>query len=660
MSHKEGFCSYRLNKQIVVVIPFLSSSIYFALHGHAGEHGCLRRIVLKSNLTSFFLLLAAATARAETDTLPPVIVTATRTAQSADASLASVSVITREDIEKKQKLSVQDALLGIPGVGVGNSGGLGKPSTVFMRGTNSDHVLVLVDGVRMGSATLGTTAFEDIPIDQVERIEIVRGPRSSLYGSEAIGGVIQIFTRKGGKGLKPFLSLGGGTYNTFKISAGVSGGDDKAWYSLSGAQLYTGGINSCLGRPFNADGIGGAGCYTYDPDHDGYSNTSGSARAGYRFDNGLEIEGNLLQAAGYNRYDASFTNNAEVTQQVIGGKVSYSPLSFWKATARAGTSADYSNHYYDQRFINRFDTRKVIATLQNDFILAEDHLLTAGFDYYKDFIDSTEAFPVTSRDDKAGFLQYQGVIKSNSLDLSVRQDSNQQFGGKTTGGAAWGYEFNEALRVSASYGTAFKAPTFNDLYYPFFGNPNLKPETSQSVELGAKGKLVDVNWAVNGYWTQIDDMIVFDSVSFKPANIAKAQIFGMETVMSTQLFGIDIKANVSLVDPRNMEDGSNRQNILPRRAQQMAQLDLDRRFDKFRVGLIVNQEGRRYDDLANTVRLHGFAIVGLRASYEIYPDVLIEGRASNLFNEHYQTAYLYNQMGTNLFLSLNYSPGKAN
>ncbi len=639
---------------------FLSSSIYFALHGHAGEHGCLRRLALKSNLTLFFLLLAAATAQAETDTLPPVIVTATRTAQSADASLASVSVIHREDIEKKQILSVQDALLGIPGVGVGNSGGLGKPSTVFMRGTNSDHVLVLVDGVRMGSATLGTTAFEDIPIDQVERIEIVRGPRSSLYGSEAIGGVIQIFTRKGGKGLKPFLSLGGGTYNTFKISAGVSGGDDKAWYSLSGAQLYTGGINSCLGRPFNADGIGGAGCYTYDPDHDGYSNTSGSARAGYRFDNGLEIEGNLLQAAGYNRYDASFTNNAEVTQQVIGGKLSYSPMSFWKATARAGTSADYSNNYLDQRFMNRFDTRKVIATLQNDFTLAEDHLLTAGFDYYKDFIDSTEAFPVTSRDDKAGFLQYQGVIKSNSLDLSVRQDSNQQFGGKTTGGAAWGYEFNEALRVSASYGTAFKAPTFNDLYYPFFGNPNLKPETSQSVELGAKGKLVDVNWAVNGYWTQIDDMIVFDSVSFKPANIAKAQIFGMETVMSTQLFGIDIKANVSLVDPRNMEDGSNRQNILPRRAQQMAQLDLDRRFDKFRIGLIVNQEGRRYDDLANTTRLRGFATVGLRASYEIYPDVLIEGRASNLFNEHYQTAYLYNQMGTNLFLSLNYSPGKAN
>ena len=172
---------------------------------------------------SLFLLVLAGTALAETETLPPVIVTATRTAQTTDESLASVSVITRDTIEKKQILSVQGALLGVPGLNISNNGGLGKPSDIFMRGTNSDHVLILIDGVRAGSATLGTTSIQDIPIDQIERIEIVRGPRSSLYGSEAIGGVIQIFTRKGGDGLKPFISVGGGTYNTYKISAGVAG-----------------------------------------------------------------------------------------------------------------------------------------------------------------------------------------------------------------------------------------------------------------------------------------------------------------------------------------------------------------------------------------------------------------------------------------------------
>lgn len=212
---------------------------------------------MKSKLP-IFLLAIAGNVLAESETLPLVVVTATRTEQSEDESLASVSVITREDIDKKQPLSVQDALVGIPGINISNQGGLGKNSSVFMRGTNSDQVLVLVDGVRMGSATTGTTAFQDIPIDQIEHIEIVRGPRSSLYGSEAIGGVIQIFTRKGGGGLKPFLSLGGGTNSTYKASGGVSGGDEQAWFNFSLAELYTGGINACNGIPSNADGSGGA------------------------------------------------------------------------------------------------------------------------------------------------------------------------------------------------------------------------------------------------------------------------------------------------------------------------------------------------------------------------------------------------------------------
>jgi len=614
---------------------------------------------VKSKL-SLLSLAAASAAWADSAPLPDIIVTATRTEQEADKSLASVTVITREDIEKKQFLSVQGALLGVPGLNVTNTGGLGKDSSVFMRGTNADHVLVLIDGVRAGSATTGTMAFQDLPIDQIDRIEIVRGPRSSLYGSEAIGGVIQIFTRKGGgSGLKPFLTLGGGTYDTYHASAGIAGGNEQGWFNLSGAEIYTGGINACQGRPFSE---GGGGCFTFEPDHDGYSNTSGSARAGWRFDNGVEIEGNLMQAAGSNEFDGSFANRSQTMQQVIGGKLRFSPLDYWKSTLRAGTTADMLNNYLGKVMVSRFDTRRITANWQNDISFAKDHLFSLGFDYYHDEVSSTEAYTATSRDDKAGFLQYQGLIKGHSLELAVRHDNNQQFGGKTTGNAAWGYSFGDPLRLSASYGTAFKAPSFNELYWPaspfFSGNPNLRPESSQSVEVGAKGRLAELDWAVNGYYTKIDDMIVFDSTTLKPENIAKADIFGMETRLSAHLFGIDINANLSLVDPTNQESGPNQGNVLPRRAQQMFQLDLERRFfDKLRLGLTVNQEGRRYDDLANTVRLHGFATVGIRASYEVYQDVVLEGRAANLFNEHYQTANLYNQMGTNLLLSLSYRPG---
>lgn len=608
--------------------------------------------------SSLLLLAVCAKAWADSENLPEVVVTATRTEQPITKALASVTVITREDLEKNQRLSVQGALLGVAGLGISNSGGLGKPSDVFMRGTNSDHVLVLVDGIRMGSATLGTTAFQDLSVDQIERIEIVRGPRSSLYGAEAIGGVIQIFTRKGyGKDnkLKPYLSVGGGTYNTFKVSGGLSGGNDKGWFNFSGAELYTGGINACQGRPLE---FGGGGCYTFDPDHDQYSNTSGSAKMGYRFDNGLELEGNFMQTAGANRYDGTFGDRSDTTQQAIGGKLTYSPLTWWKTTLRAGTSADYATDYMGQTFVSRFNTRRIITNWQNDFTVAEGHLVSLGFDYYDDELDSSENFPVTSRDDKAGYLQYQGSYEGHSLDLSVRQDSNQQFGGKTTGSAAYGYTFGDPLRVTASYGTAFKAPTFNALYYPFFGNPNLKPESSQSVEVGGNGTLADVKWSWNGYWTQIDDLIAFDPNTFSSANIGKAEVLGMETQLSTRLFGIDINANLSLLDPTNQENGPNNGKILPRRPQQMAMLDLDKQFDKFRIGLVINQEGRRYDDLANTVRMHGFTTVGLRASYQVHKDIILEGRAFNLFNQHYQTAHLYNQMGTNLFLSLTYRPSE--
>ncbi len=178
-----------------------------------------------------------------------IVITPTRTAKTADQSLTPVSVITRADIERSQAQSVQELLRGGAGIAVANNGGDGKISAVFLRGSNSGHVLVLVDGIKHGSATAGTTAFEHIPVDQIERIEVVRGPRSSLYGSEAIGGVIQIFTRKGGGKLTPSFSVTGGSYDTGKATVGLSGGGDHAWFNVNASGASTGGFNSC-------DGIG--------------------------------------------------------------------------------------------------------------------------------------------------------------------------------------------------------------------------------------------------------------------------------------------------------------------------------------------------------------------------------------------------------------------
>lgn len=300
------------------------------------------------------------------NTEKPIIVTATRTAQTANESLASVTVISRKDIERQQARSVQDLLRGVPGVSIANNGGPGKNTSIFMRGTNNDHVLVMIDNIKVGSATSGTTSFQNIPIEQIERIEVVRGPRSSLYGSEAIGGVIHIFTRKGegSSGLAPSLSFGGGSYGSMNGSAGLSGRNQQGWFNLTASGQGTRGFNACNGKP----SPGGAGCFTNEPDRDGYRNIAGSARAGYRFKNGLEIDANFMHSAGKTHYDgSSFSpNESNIKQQVLGGTARYSFTDMWRVSVIAGRSRENSENFQNNNFFSQFNTRRDNVTLLND------------------------------------------------------------------------------------------------------------------------------------------------------------------------------------------------------------------------------------------------------------------------------------------------------
>ncbi len=582
--------------------------------------------------------------------LEPVVVTATRTARTVDDTLAAVTVIDRAYIERQQAQSVQDLLRGQPGIGIANNGGLGKVTSVFLRGTESDQVLVLIDGVKVGSASAGTTPFQNIPVEQIERIEIVRGPRSSLYGSEAIGGVIQIFTRKGGGGLKPFVSVGGGSFETVKASVGISGGGERGSFNLSGSGLDTAGFNACNGKPFP----NGAGCFTVEPDKDGFRNLSGSLRAGYRFENGPEVDVHALIASADSDFDGTVENETESLQVVYGGKLRYSPIDIWDITLTAGQSLDDSDNFLNGTFQSRFDTERDSVFFQNDISLAENHLLTLGFDYQLDLLDSTEAFTVTSRDNKGLYAQYQGSYAAHNLDLSIRHDDNEQFGGRTTGGAAWGYKVWEGIRFSASYGTAFKAPTFNELYFPGFGNPNLAPETSRTLEFGLAGKHSWGHWSLNVYETRVDDLISFDANIFAPANIDQALIRGLEAILTTQLYGFDLSTNLTLLDPENRSNGPDRGNVLPRRAEQSFRVDVDRMFGDFRVGATVQGDGRRFDDLGNTRRLGGYAVVDLRGEYIFSKAWRLQARLVNLLDKDYQTAAFFNQQGRSWFLTLRY------
>jgi vitamin B12 transporter len=585
----------------------------------------------------------------QTYQLDAVVVTATRTAETADETLAPVTVITHEDIVRSQAQSIEDLLRGQPGVTLSNNGGAGKTTNLYLRGTNEDHVLVLVDGVKIGSATTGFAAFQEIPLELIDRIEIVRGPRSSLYGSEAIGGVIQIFTKRGSGAARPTLAVGGGSHGTVQGAATLSGGfGSGGWYSLGLADFSTQGFNACKGSLT-------AGCFVIEPDKDGYSNQSGRLRAGWRFADGTEAELNWLQANGRNAYDGSYSNEARTLQQVLGTRLGFKPTDAWHVDLRAGQSEDHSDGYLNGVFQSRFDTRRNTLSWQNDVVLKPGQQVVAGVDWQNDSIDSTTSYAVTSRDNTGLFAQYLAEFGRHSLQLAGRGDDNQQFGSTTTGSVAYGYALSDDLRLTASYGNAFKAPTFNELYYPGFGNAGLHPERSHSLDLGVEGKAGWGRWSLHAYETHITDLIAYDA-SYIPSNIDSARITGLEAEASARVYGWDLRGNVNLLDPVDDAPGANAGKLLPRRTRSALTLGADRSFGAWSMGATLRAEGGRYDDLANRTRLAGYATVDLRAEYRLDRAWRLQGKVENLFNKDYETAYLYNQPGRGFYVMLRYQP----
>src|SRR5688572_15802306 len=249
----------------------------------AAPSTAVRRSLLALALSTCLAPVAHAQATTPTD-LDDVVVTATRTAQTQDATLAAVTVITREDIDRRAPASLPDLLRAVPGLTVATNGGPGKVASSFLRGTDSDHVVVLIDGIRVGSVTSGGAAFQDIPVEQIERVEVVRGPVSSLYGADAVGGVIQIFTRRPHRAFDPSFNLGFGSYDTLRAGAGLAGRGDNGWYSLHAGYEKTDGIDAYRDNPDSPwDDFG------LDPDKDGYRNRSVSLSGGHRFNQAWDM-----------------------------------------------------------------------------------------------------------------------------------------------------------------------------------------------------------------------------------------------------------------------------------------------------------------------------------------------------------------------------------
>ena len=596
-----------------------------------------RRALPKPRHGALLLLLVTSSAQSQFRPpdvplpLDPVVVTASRSSQRLLDLVADVTVLDAAQIASGGMQGVVALLARQPGVEIIQNGGPGATSGVFLRGANAAQTLVLVDGMRVASASSGATALEAIPPDQIERIEILRGPASSLYGADAIGGVIQIFAKRGPTGVHADASASYGTYDTAAGSAGIAGGNATASGALSVAGRRSDGFNAIV-NPANV---------SYDPDRDGYRDASASAHGELRFsaDHALSVQyfRNRLD----NQFDAgdAFDDRTITTVTTWQAALDDRLTPAWKSRLSAGDGNDRSVSKFASGDFP-FETRQRQYAWQNDVMLPAGDL-TLALERREERVTSDAGFAVTSRDTNAITGIYRLLVGEHAVQANLRHDDSSQFGGKTTGAFAWGYRFAPGWRVTASAGTAFRVPTFNDLYFPGFSNPDLHPETSRNVEAGvyANGWRDAAYWQVGAlaYRNRVRDLIVFQcdaSFACLPNNVANATLEGVTLTADVLWEGATLRASLDLQSPTDDDTG----HLLPRRARRHGALSVSHPLGPTRLIAEVVASSARYDDAENLRRLGGYAIVNLALEWTPDARTTLFVRGENIFDHDYALA----------------------
>ena len=580
--------------------------------------------------------------------LQDTVVTATRTEQPLADLVADMSIVDRETIESSGATGLADVLARLPGIEISRNGGVGNASSVFLRGAESRFTAVYIDGVRIDSQSIGGAQWEQIPLSQIDRIEVLRGPAAAVYGSDAIGGVIQLFTRKGEGPARPYVGVGIGNQGTRKVEAGVSGvaGQDGAFdYSL--------GIAREISDGFDAKASG-----SHNPDRDGYRSTSGNARLGLRINARHRLAATLLASrmnAGYD--NASFSAAKPVDDR------SLNRLRTAGLTWAAQWSDAYSTRVSVTDSVSRYETAPspyLTETQLRGYLWQNEyrwgaHRFSAALERREDDLQNAPIDRGRSQDALA--LGYGFNAGRHTLQVNVRHDSDSEFGGKDTGSASYGYAFAPHWRATASVGTAFRAPT---LYQRFseYGVATLQPESSRNVELGLRYAQQRRSVSVVAYRNRVSDRISFVGAGTcaSPfgcyANTARAQYEGVTFAGSYQLADVQLHGSLDLQNHRDLDTGMQ----LARRAKRHATLGADTRIADWTVGAEMQASGRRFDNAANTNVLGGYALVNLYASTRIARDYTVLARIDNLTDKDYQSARTYATAGRSVYVGVKWAP----
>lgn len=581
---------------------------------------------------------------------PTLVVTATRTATPLTEVLSDVSVVERDAIERSGATSVAGVLALLPGVTMSQTGGPASVTGVFMRGADSRFTAVFVDGVRIDSQSTGGAAWELIPLAQVERIEVLRGPAAAIYGSDAVAGVVQIFTREGEAGLHPLVRVGVGSYNTRDASVSLRGGSGDVRYALGLADERSDGFNA---QPNGTN-----------PDRDGYRNRSFSGRLDWRFLPGQKLELTVLdndQRAGYDAWGSRPPVNdlALHRLQTLGLTWSARWSDVW--STRAGITRG-TDRYETQPSPYQTETQVSTYLLRNEW-RSGVALVSVDLERREDDLQNASTTPNrTQRSQNALALGYGLRSGAHSLQLNGRRDDDSEFGAQHTGAVAYGYAFGPAWRLSASSGTAFRAP---NLYQRFsiYGSAGLKAETSSNHELALRWREGDSQASLVSFRNTVDNLIDYVSgpgscINGSGAyagcygNVGHARLSGTTLAGTTVLGLAHLGASLDWLDPRNLSTDK----LLARRARQQGKLTADVPLASWRVGAELQHVGQRFDNAGNTVRLASYTLLNLSASRQLDRDWRLLAKVSNLSDTQYTLANGYATAGRSVYLGLSWAP----
>jgi vitamin B12 transporter len=569
--------------------------------------------------------------------LGEVVVTANRGEREIEKTLADVSVADRAAIERAGMSTVPEFLQSMGGIEISEHGGAGAASGLFLRGTRTSQTVILVDGVRLENPTSGTGNLEFLPLAAVDRIEVVRGPMSSLYGSGAIGGVVQIFTRQGSGPPRPYVSIAGGSQRTGQLQAGVGGSAGATRYSLAATASTTEGFEAT--RPENP---------SYQSDRDGNAQRSLTASIAHKWSADWEAGANLLLSSGKSEYDDALSTPETAKMQygsdALSGFVRGRLAPAWTSELRLGaTRIDYTFEAFG--FAPRTSTRTLVWT--NAVALPVGRLL-AGVEQLRQDISgdgvSTGPYPYLndSRRTDSVFAGYEVSIDRQLLRLQLRSDRIGNLGSEPTGTLAWGYWMSPAWLFRASYASAFRAPTFDDLYSPFGSNPALLPEKSRGAELALEHHAADRLAKVTLFASRIDDAIELDA-TYTPRNLDSARVRGATFELRQQLDVLTLRASATLQDPEgerfDQATGEVVTGQLARRARQHAALAADWRDGPLQLGAQWLLQGRRVDSGGQWMGAYG--VLHLTGSWQVRRGVLLFARLGNVGDKQYETAWGY-------------------